>query len=79
MKFIKTLIICNIAFISACSDSESDSPTGNVSTPTANVVTPAIDGPEQELLLSLINICRCRRAISCRYRRAASPQQKQRT
>ncbi|SGY86213.1 Putative uncharacterized protein [Moritella viscosa] len=50
MKFIQTLIICNIAFISACSDSESDSPTGNVSTPTANVVTPAIDGPEQELL-----------------------------
>ncbi|QUM88369.1 hypothetical protein HWV03_05795 [Moritella sp. 36] len=50
MKFIKTLIICNIAFISACSDSGSDTPTGNVSTPTGNVATPAVDGPKLELL-----------------------------
>ncbi|KXO14305.1 hypothetical protein AKG98_383 [Moritella sp. JT01] len=54
MKLIQTLIICNIAFISACSDSgsgsASDSPTGNVSTPTGNVATPAIDGPKQVLL-----------------------------
>jgi hypothetical protein len=50
MKFIKTLILCNIAFISACSDSDSDSPTGNVSTPTANVSSPAVDGPKLELL-----------------------------
>ncbi len=50
MKFIQTLIICNIAFISACSDSGSDSPTGNVTTPTGNVATPAIDGPKQALL-----------------------------
>jgi len=47
MKFIQTLIICNIAFISACGGS--DSPTGNVSPPAGDVVTPAIDGPKQEL------------------------------
>jgi len=40
MKFIQTLILCNIVFISACGGS--DSPSGNVS-------VPAIDGPKQAL------------------------------
>ncbi len=41
MKFIQTLIICNIAFISACGGDDS---------PTGNMTTPATDGPKQELL-----------------------------
>lgn len=44
MKLIKTLIICNIAFISACGGS--DSPSGN--TPAA-AESAAIDGPVRQL------------------------------
>lgn len=47
MKIIQTLIICNIAFISACGGS--DSPAGNVNTPADNVTAPTIDGPKQVL------------------------------
>lgn len=48
MKFIQTLIICNISLISACSD-DGNSPTGNVQVPIENVASSAIDGSKQEL------------------------------